>query len=97
MDVKNIKERVKKIMEARNSLYENLAFVDYIFGEGRDDIKHKLITERDAKKVYDWLWECNCGSKYDELVRVHGDFPLEEECSGTCLSRAICKIMGWAV
>jgi hypothetical protein len=76
---------VKKIVEQNvaqlSPLYEGMKFVDKIIGVKEDAGKIKdFIRENfnNAKGLYDFMYECTCGSKYDEIAE-YVDYPLEEE------------------
>ena len=80
----NRKELENALFEAaiqKKHVYENMKFVDNIFKGDKtlvESIKNKLKKKTSPKKIYNYLIESGCASKYDDLAE-YMDFPNESD------------------
>lgn len=80
-NIDQVKRIVKENVEALSPLYKGMKFVDRVINEAEESGKVKnYIRENygNAKGLYDFMYECCCGSKYNEIAE-YIDYPLEEE------------------
>jgi hypothetical protein len=78
-----LKAKIAKVVDQKSNLYEGLKFIDKILGEDYaeciNDIKKVIRENKDnGLSCYNYLYECDCGSKYSE-IQEYMDYVDESE------------------